>query len=171
MFQRVLRQRKMSITKFFTSSTKRKAEDIEKAEEVVAVSICENQKFSGVEAVDSFVSSLDATWKELLNTEFKKPYFSRLVNFVNQERRSQTIFPPHDLMFSAFNLCPLDMVRVVIIGQDPYHGPKQAHGLAFSVQKGVPLPPSLKNIYKVVEVIISPHLRMICFHKFISRKI
>lgn len=83
--------------------------------------------------------------------EFEKDYFVRLTNFVRQEYQTTTVYPPGKLIFNAFNLCPFDQVKVVIIGQDPYHGPGQAHGLCFSVNDGVPFPPSLQNIFKEIQ--------------------
>ena len=83
--------------------------------------------------------------------EFEKDYFVRLTNFVRQEYQTTTVYPPGRLIFNAFNLCPFDQVKVVIIGQDPYHGPGQAHGLCFSVNDGVPFPPSLQNIFKEIQ--------------------
>ena len=82
--------------------------------------------------------------------EFEKPYFVKLTDFVHQEYRTTTCYPPGKLIFNAFNLCPYDKAKVVIIGQDPYHGPGQAHGLCFSVNDGVPFPPSLQNIFKEI---------------------
>ena len=87
---------------------------------------------------------------EHLAPEFEKPYFVKLTNFVRQEYRATTCYPPGKLIFNAFNLCPYDKAKVVIIGQDPYHGPGQAHGLCFSVNDGVPFPPSLQNIFKEI---------------------
>ncbi|AOE86877.1 uracil-DNA glycosylase [Pseudomonas sp. TCU-HL1] len=92
---------------------------------------------------------LDASWKEALRDEFEKPYMKALGDFLRQEKAAgKVIFPPGPLIFNALNTTPLDQVKVVVIGQDPYHGPGQAHGLCFSVQPGVPTPPSLQNIYK-----------------------
>lgn len=91
---------------------------------------------------------IEASWQKILQTEFDQPYFEQLVKFVKAEYASQTIYPPAGQIFNAFNLCPLDNVRVVILGQDPYHGAGQAHGLCFSVNDGVPFPPSLLNICK-----------------------
>jgi len=85
-----------------------------------------------------------------LQTEFDKPYFEQLTQFVRAEYQTRTIYPPARLIFNAFNLCPFDKVKVVIIGQDPYHGAGQAHGLCFSVQDGVQFPPSLRNIFKEI---------------------
>jgi uracil-DNA glycosylase len=94
----------------------------------------------------------DPGWKEALMPEFKKPYFKQLIHFVKGERdRGATVYPPTPQIFNAFNYCPLDTVKVVLLGQDPYHGPGQAHGLSFSVQHGVPTPPSLKNMYKELQ--------------------
>lgn len=95
---------------------------------------------------------LEPQWKEALKDQFELPYMQTLKQFLFQEKSSgKIIFPPGDDIFSAFNLTPLDHVKVVIIGQDPYHGPNQAHGLCFSVKKGIPAPPSLVNIYKELE--------------------
>jgi uracil-DNA glycosylase len=90
------------------------------------------------------------SWRSALEQEFSKAYFEDLVRFVKEEYASQQVFPEGKSIFRAFDLCPLDSVRVVILGQDPYHGPGQANGLCFSVNEGVPLPPSLKNIYKEI---------------------
>ena len=91
---------------------------------------------------------IDNSWQQVLQTEFDKPYFAELVGFVRSEYKAGTVYPPARLIFNAFDSCPFDNVRVVIIGQDPYHGAGQAHGLAFSVREGVAVPPSLVNIYK-----------------------
>ena len=94
--------------------------------------------------------NIDPSWKQHLGEEFGKPYFARLVDFVRQEYQTTTCYPPGKLIFNAFNLCPFEEVKVVIIGQDPYHGDGQANGLCFSVNDGVPFPPSLENIFKEV---------------------
>lgn len=95
---------------------------------------------------------IEQSWKDVLNDEFEKDYFIKLTEFVRGEYLSgKTIYPEPKNIFNAFNLCPLSNVKVVIIGQDPYHEPGQAHGLCFSVEKGVDLPPSLINIYKEIE--------------------
>ena len=94
---------------------------------------------------------MEESWKRHLVEEFEKPYFVNLVNFVRQEYATTTCYPPGKLIFNAFNLCPFDKVKVVIIDQDPYHEPGQAHGLSFSVCDGVPFPPSLQNIFKEIE--------------------
>ena len=91
---------------------------------------------------------IEKSWKLALQAEFDKPYFEQLVQFVKHEYATQTIFPPAGQIFNAFDSCPLDDVRVVILGQDPYHGAGQAHGLCFSVNDGVAFPPSLLNICK-----------------------
>jgi len=91
---------------------------------------------------------IENSWKQLLDNEFSKPYFDSLANFVRSEYASKTIYPKADSIFKAFDLCPVEKVKVVILGQDPYHGPNQAHGMAFSVKEGVPFPPSLLNIFK-----------------------
>ncbi len=93
---------------------------------------------------------VDKSWEALLKSEWGKPYFRTLSAFLRTAYAQKTIFPPKPQVFSAF-LTPLDQVKVVIIGQDPYHGPGQAHGLAFSVQETVPTPPSLQNIFKEIE--------------------
>ena len=89
-------------------------------------------------------------WKEILAPEFEKPYFEELTHFVRDEYASHRIYPRGSNIFRAFDKCPFDKLKVVIIGQDPYHGPGQAHGLCFSVADGVPFPPSLQNIFKEV---------------------
>ncbi len=94
---------------------------------------------------------IDPTWKELLAGEFEKQYFQQLADFVRQEYTSTIIYPPPKQIFAAFDYCPFDRVRVVILGQDPYHGPNQANGLCFSVRDEVRIPPSLQNIYKEIE--------------------
>ncbi len=92
---------------------------------------------------------LESSWKEALHEEFEKPYMKQLGEFLRAEKAAgKVIFPPGPLIFNALNTTPLERIKVVIIGQDPYHGPGQAHGLCFSVQPGVPTPPSLQNIYK-----------------------
>lgn len=91
-------------------------------------------------------------WKDVLEEEFSKDYFKNLVEFLHKEKESgKVIYPPGSLIFNAFNLTPFSQVKVVILGQDPYHNPGQAHGLSFSVPEGVMAPPSLKNIYKEIE--------------------
>lgn len=95
---------------------------------------------------------IEQSWKNALSSEFQKEYFCRLVSFLYQEKtEGKTIFPPGSQIFRAFDLTPVDKVKVVILGQDPYHGLGQAHGLSFSVPDGVPAPPSLKNIFKEIE--------------------
>jgi len=94
---------------------------------------------------------IEKSWKKVLQEEFDKPYFEELANFVRDEYKSKTVFPPPKDIFKAFDLCPFDKVKVVILGQDPYHGPGQAHGLCFSVNHGVQSPPSLINIYKEIQ--------------------
>lgn len=94
---------------------------------------------------------IEQSWQQRLAAEFDKPYFARLASFVREEYARNTCFPPGKLIFNAFNLCPFDRVKVVIIGQDPYHEPGQAHGLSFSVPDGMRLPPSLINILREIE--------------------
>ncbi len=95
---------------------------------------------------------LEESWKEILKEEFEKPYMKALREFLVAEREAgKVVYPPGSLTFNAFNRTPFGKVKVVLIGQDPYHGPGQAHGLSFSVQKGVTPPPSLKNIFKELQ--------------------
>jgi uracil-DNA glycosylase len=91
------------------------------------------------------------TWSDLINEESSKPYYQELQSFLKSERKNHKIFPAEKDVFTAFELTPLDKVKVIILGQDPYHGEGQAHGLAFSVKSGVKIPPSLVNIYKELE--------------------
>lgn len=94
---------------------------------------------------------IEASWKQHLEGEFTKPYFAQLTESVRNEYRNGLCFPPGKLVFNAFNLCPFDKVKVVILGQDPYHEQGQAMGLSFSVPEGIMLPPSLQNIYKEIQ--------------------
>lgn len=95
---------------------------------------------------------IDASWKEVLQKEFEKDYFTKLTSFVREEYAGTTpIYPPAKLIFNAFDHCPFNEVKVVILGQDPYHGVGQANGLCFSVNKGVAFPPSLMNIFKEIQ--------------------
>jgi Uracil DNA glycosylase len=94
---------------------------------------------------------IDSSWKSNLQAEFDKPYFNNLVSFVKNEYQKHTCYPPGNQIFSAFDHCKFDNLKVVIIGQDPYHGPKQANGLCFSVSDGIAHPPSLINIFKEIE--------------------
>ena len=93
---------------------------------------------------------IEQSWKNCLEEEFEKPYFEQLTGFVRDEYRSSTVYPPGSLIFNAFEHCPFDKVKVVLLGQDPYHEPGQAHGLCFSVQDGTRFPPSLINIFKEI---------------------
>lgn len=95
--------------------------------------------------------AIEESWKQQLRAEFGKPYFQQLTDSVRAEYRQTTCYPPGKLIFNAFNLCPFDRVKVVILGQDPYHEPGQAMGLSFSVPEGIAMPPSLINIYKEIE--------------------
>ncbi len=90
---------------------------------------------------------IDESWKAVLAGEFEKPCFATLTGFVRSEYKTHKIYPPAKLIFNAFDQCPFDQLKVVILGQDPYHGPGQAHGLCFSVNDGIPFPPSLRNIF------------------------
>jgi uracil-DNA glycosylase len=95
---------------------------------------------------------MEKKWLQILNTEFEKPYMKKLEEFlIKEKQKNNEIFPPSNEIFNAFCYTPFSKVKVVIIGQDPYHGQGQAHGLSFSVQKGVKTPPSLKNIYKEIK--------------------
>lgn len=94
---------------------------------------------------------IESSWKQLLADEWEKPYFASLVAFVKEQYRAKTVFPPASKIFAAFDSCPVENVKVVIIGQDPYHGEGQANGLCFSVNSGIQLPPSLINIYKEIK--------------------
>lgn len=91
------------------------------------------------------------SWKAVLNDEFEKPYFNELISFVKSEYSTKVCYPKGNQIFSAFDHCHFNQVKVVIIGQDPYHGPNQANGLCFSVNDGIPFPPSLQNIFKEIE--------------------
>ena len=93
---------------------------------------------------------IEPSWKQQLQEEFDKPYFEKLVTFVKDEYKHFRIYHPGNLIFNAFNHCPVDKTKVVILGQDPYHGPGQAHGLCFSVPEGIEQPPSLQNIFKEI---------------------
>jgi uracil-DNA glycosylase len=95
--------------------------------------------------------SLPGSWASVLSDETSKPYFNELIEFVNQERETSTVYPPEEDVFKAFELCPFEQVRVVLLGQDPYHDEGQAHGLCFSVRPGIKPPASLANIFKELE--------------------
>jgi uracil-DNA glycosylase len=94
---------------------------------------------------------IDASWKKALKSEFDADYFKTLAKFVKKEYNDATVYPPPGKIFAAFDASPIDKTKVVILGQDPYHGPRQANGLCFSVADEVPIPPSLKNIYKEIK--------------------
>jgi uracil-DNA glycosylase len=94
---------------------------------------------------------IEESWKKVLQKEFDEKYFEDLITFVKSEYQKSTVYPPAKFIFNAFNLTPFNKVKVVILGQDPYHGPSQANGLAFSVNDNIPIPPSLVNIYKEIE--------------------
>ncbi|MXN90672.1 uracil-DNA glycosylase [Flavobacterium sp. Sd200] len=95
--------------------------------------------------------NIEASWKHALAGEFEKPYFESLIPFVKQQYTQYACYPPGKQIFSAFDHCPFDKVEVVILGQDPYHGPGQANGLCFSVNDGIPMPPSLQNIFREIQ--------------------
>ncbi len=94
---------------------------------------------------------IEKSWKNVLKDEFGKPYFKELTDFVRKECAKSTVYPPPKDIFRAFELCHFDEVKVVILGQDPYHGKHQANGLSFAVNENIPLPPSLRNIFKEIE--------------------
>ncbi|WP_344574567.1 uracil-DNA glycosylase [Streptomyces lunalinharesii] len=100
------------------------------------------------EVVDVVTDMLPESWRGVLGEELEKPYFKELIDFVEQERAAGPVYPPHEQVFAALEATPYDQVKVLVLGQDPYHGPGQGHGLCFSVQPGVKTPPSLRNIYK-----------------------
>ena len=102
--------------------------------------------------------NIEQGWKKALQEEFDKPYFSRLTEFVRHAYRTQNVHPPAKQLFACFDLCPFDKTSVVILGQDPYHGKGQAHGLCFSVPKNCPRPPSLENIFE--ELYQDTHIRL-----------
>ncbi|MFL9844436.1 uracil-DNA glycosylase [Flavobacterium rhizosphaerae] len=95
--------------------------------------------------------NIEPSWEKVLDSEFDKPYFKNLIDFVKEEYKNHVCYPPGKQIFAAFDHCPFNKVEVVIIGQDPYHGPKQANGLCFSVNDGIPMPPSLVNIFREIE--------------------
>lgn len=104
---------------------------------------------------ESMEVKIEESWKKVLENEFEKDYFENLIQFVRAEYKTYRCYPKGNEIFSAFNVCPFDRVKVVIIGQDPYHGENQANGLCFSVQENIPHPPSLINIFKELETDIS----------------
>ena len=108
---------------------------------------------------------IEASWQERLEKEFGEPYFEVLMRFVEEEYANGTVYPDQENLFRAFELTPFDRVKVVILGQDPYHGPKQAVGLSFAVEEGITLPPSLRNIYKELESDLGESV----IHKNLSR--
>jgi len=91
---------------------------------------------------------IEESWKTILSEEFNNDYFKKLTEFVREEYRTKKVYPPAKLIFNAFDQCPFSKLKVIILGQDPYHGPGQAHGLCFSVNDGIDFPPSLRNIFK-----------------------
>ena len=94
---------------------------------------------------------IETSWKEKLSDEFTAPYFANLKEFLLEEKKNYTVYPPGDYIFNAFNKSPFHKIKIVILGQDPYHGEAQANGLCFSVNHGISLPPSLRNIYKEIQ--------------------
>jgi uracil-DNA glycosylase len=132
---------------------KRKAEEINKeTEENSSTTEPETKKTKNSKYSTLTDHLTESNWKEALQSEYKKPYFKTLIkNLEQEESKGEVIYPPIEETFAALNHCPLDKVKVVILGQDPYFNPGQGHGLSFSVRKGVKVPPSLKNIYKELE--------------------
>ncbi len=112
----------------------------------------EANKYYIINNINTMEVRIEKSWKELLNEEFEKEYFYKLTSFVREEYKRKTIYPKASKIFNAFDLCPFDKVKVVILGQDPYHEPNQAHGLCFSVLEPTPAPPSLKNIFKEINL-------------------
>ena len=109
---------------------------------------------------------IEESWKRELSAEFEKPYFAELTEFVRNEYSTTTIYPPAKLIFNAFDHCPFNEVKVVILGQDPYHGAGQANGLCFSVNKGVAFPPSLLNIFKEIAILFQIFFVILIFFRF-----
>lgn len=112
--------------------------------------MCFNNFSQLLKTMEKIDPKLHDSWKEALIDEFQKPYFYELKNFLNDERTQNTVYPPGPLIFNAFDKTPFNQVKVVLLGQDPYHGPGQAHGLCFSVPQGIPAPPSLVNMFKEI---------------------
>lgn len=101
--------------------------------------------------MQSINPQIEESWKSILQDEFNASYFEDLTSFLREEKKKYSVYPPGQLIFSAFNHTPFNRVKIVILGQDPYHGPGQAHGLCFSVPENIPQPPSLVNIFKEIE--------------------
>lgn len=101
--------------------------------------------------MDQALANLTPSWKKILGSEFSKDYFKNLTKFITDQYKTKTIYPKQEDIFQALNLCPFNKTKVVVIGQDPYHGPNQANGLSFAVHKEITLPPSLKNIFKEIQ--------------------
>ena len=114
---------------------------------------------------------IDPSWNKELAEEWNKPYFANLTEFVKQEYATKQVFPPGSQIFAAFDATPFDKVKVVIIGQDPYHEPGQAHGLCFSVNDGVPFPPSLQNIFKEINADTGYHKNLQKYFFFLRPKL
>ncbi|OAF69343.1 hypothetical protein A3Q56_02937 [Intoshia linei] len=130
-----------------------KKSKIDKTKKIVKVAqydVKERKEMIGFDQVSIFENLLSGTWKFLLKDEFDKPYFRKLSLFLTKESQTKTIYPPVSEIFSWSQYCDINDIKVVIIGQDPYHGKGQAHGLCFSVKKGIKPPPSLKNMYKCI---------------------
>eukprot|EP01104_Vermistella_antarctica_P011416 TRINITY_DN3182_c0_g1_i1.p1 TRINITY_DN3182_c0_g1~~TRINITY_DN3182_c0_g1_i1.p1 ORF type:complete len:302 (+),score=82.99 TRINITY_DN3182_c0_g1_i1:74-907(+) len=145
-------KKQTAVSSFFTpTENKKKRKTPEKAEAKDGDDDTNKKaKASSPGEKNSLLTHLDnnGTWYEHLSGEFQKPYFQKLTDFLKTEQGSQQVFPPPEDIFTAFNKCKFEDVRVVIIGQDPYHDDNQAHGLSFSVKRGIKIPPSLRNMYK-----------------------
>lgn len=155
-YLKVVAKRKIEETNSEPEKKKVKSEDEEKKElptkekKITNVEVEEKKNPSKFDDLETYLT--ETTWKKELEDEFKKPYFKKLKGLLAKDEEQRVeIFPPIQEIFTAFNGCPFDKVKVVILGQDPYHGPNQAHGLSFSVKKGVSIPKSLQNIYKELQ--------------------
>ncbi|XP_058631434.1 uracil DNA glycosylase a isoform X1 [Onychostoma macrolepis] len=153
-----LAKRTRSSTKYIKLLSQEKKQKLERDDDTSSLSlspvqlerISKNKKaaLERLAAHQAVPNGIGESWKKALNAEFGKPYFKSLMSFVAEERQKHTIYPPENEVFTWTQTCDLKDVKVVILGQDPYHGPNQAHGLCFSVQRPVPPPPSLVNIFK-----------------------
>lgn len=136
------------ITSFFKPKQESKSKTSQEARKRTSDPTETTDKRLKTDSVEVLLVHLDASWQSALQKHCSSPIFANLAKFVDRERQTKTVYPPVEQTFAALNLCAIDRIKVVIVGQDPYHGPNQAHGLCFSVQRGQAVPPSLKNIYK-----------------------
>ncbi|KAK2196632.1 bifunctional Uracil-DNA glycosylase-like domain superfamily/Uracil-DNA glycosylase family 1/Uracil-DNA glycosylase-like/Uracil-DNA glycosylase [Babesia duncani] len=141
---------KRLITEFFGPTKQPNAKRIQK--ETIKTSFESISHSDHTNYIDSIKEMLGEEWAQHLDSEIRKPYFAELWMNVTNERKSKKVYPPEHLVFNVFKLVPLSNIKVVIVGQDPYHQPKQAMGLSFSVPRGVPLPPSLRNIFNEIGI-------------------